>query len=513
MSASPTELGDSDLLSQFSMSRDFAQDCDAADILAPYRKQFELPMHASGQPLIYLCGHSLGLAPRAALDYVSEELADWAQLGVGGPSHRDAAVDRLRAEFHQGAAARHRCAGERSRRDEFAHHEPAPDDGVVLSARRHARQGADRGRRVFIGSSRHSRRSSSWHKLDAEETLIEIAPRAGEETLRIEDIEAKIEELGSELALVLWPGVQYRTGQAFDCARITRAAHAQGAIAGFDLAHAIGNLPLQLHDWDVDFAVWCSYKYLNAGPGAIGGAFVHERHFANAPSRLSGWWGHEPQTRFQMMPEFRPAAGAAGWAVSNPPIFSAAPLLASLEMFRAAGIGELRAKSVRLTAYAERLLPSAAAATCRSSRPRRRENAAASCRCASGGGQRRGRRIFDALARSRHRLRLARARHHPHRARAAATTASSTSSISSRSSPRRSRKLLEPDIGARASTSLAPGSRVVAGHPAREARLQGHGVRTPAGSAAAAPTAAARSTSRSPRAASAACSSPACSIA
>ena len=126
----------------------------------------------------------------------------------------------------------------------------------------------------------------SWHKLDAEETLVDLAPRPGEETLRIEDVEAKIEELGSELALVLWPGVQYRTGQAFDCARITQAAHRVGAIAGFDMAHAIGNLPLSLHEWDVDFAVWCSYKYLNAGPGAIGGCFVHERHFGNAPSRL-----------------------------------------------------------------------------------------------------------------------------------------------------------------------------------------------------------------------------------
>ena len=150
--------------------------------------------------------------------------------------------------------------------------------------------------------------------------------------------------------------MQYRTGQAFDCARIVRAAHDVGATAGFDMAHSIGNLPLQLHDWDVDFAVWCSYKYLNAGPGAIAGCFVHEKHFESAPARLSGWWGHEPKTRFQMLPEYRPAAGAAGWAVSNPPIFSAAPLLASLEMFRAAGIEDLRAKSVRLTAYAERLI-------------------------------------------------------------------------------------------------------------------------------------------------------------
>jgi len=237
----------------------------------------------------------------------------------------------------------------------------------------------------------------SWHKLDPNGTLIELAPRAGEETLRIEDIEAAIDSCGNELALVLWPGVQYRTGQAFDCARIASAAHRVGAIAGFDMAHAIGNLPLQLHEWDIDFAVWCSYKYLNAGPGAIGGCFVHERHFGNAPARLSGWWGHEPQTRFQMGPEFRPAIGAAGWAVSNPPIFSAAPLLASLEMFRAADIGELRAKSTRLTAYAIRLLRERVGDDIQVITPEAPEDRGCQLSLRVKGGPKRGRRIFDAL--------------------------------------------------------------------------------------------------------------------
>ena len=204
--------------------------------------------------------------------------------------------------------------------------------------------------------------------------------------------------MGSELALVLWPGVQYRTGQAFDCARITRAAQNQGALAGFDMAHAIGNLPLQLHDWNVDFAVWCSYKYLNAGPGAIGGCFVHERHFGNVPSRLSGWWGHEPKTRFQMLPEFNPANGAAGWAVSNPPIFSAAPLLASLEMFRAADIGELRAKSVRLTAYAERMLRERVRGDVQIITPENPDERGCQLSLRVSGGPRRGRKIFDELA-------------------------------------------------------------------------------------------------------------------
>jgi kynureninase len=397
MNASPRDVpAGSDPLPQFSTSRDFALDCDAADILAPYRKQFELPISASGEPLVYLCGHSLGLAPRAALDYVSEELADWAALGVGG--HHTAtrpwidyaqnftkglqhltgalpgevvAMNSLTVNLHLMMASFYRPVGMR--------------DKVLIEA------GA-------FSSDRHAILGQlSWHKLDAEQTLVELEPRAGEELLRIEDIEAKIEQLGHELALVLWPGVQYRTGQAFDCARIAAAAHRVGALAGFDLAHAIGNLRLSLHDGGIDFAVWCSYKYMNAGPGAIGGCFVHERHFAT-PTRLSGWWGHEPRTRFQMLPEFQPAAGAAGWAVSNPPIFSAAPLLASLEMFRAADIGELRAKSVRLTTYAERLLNERCGREIRIITPATAEDRGCQLSFRVNGGQKRGRRIFDALA-------------------------------------------------------------------------------------------------------------------
>jgi kynureninase len=398
MNASPSDLavGD-DPLPEFSTSRDFAMDCDAADILAPYRRQFELPRNSSGQTLNYLCGHSLGLAPRAALDLVSEELADWAALGVGG--HHTAtrpwidyaqgftkglqhltgalpsevvAMNSLTVNLHLMMASFYRPVGMR--------------DKVLIEA------GA-------FSSDRHAILGQlSWHKLDPEDTLVELEPRAGEETLRIEDIEAKIAELGAELALVLWPGVQYRTGQAFDCARIARAAHDAGALAGFDLAHAIGNLPLSLHEWTVDFAVWCSYKYLNAGPGAIGGCFVHERHFESSPARLSGWWGHEPRTRFQMLPEFRPAAGAAGWAVSNPPIFSAAPLLASLEMFRAADMAEIRAKSVRLTAYAERLMHQRCGKEIQTITPGAIEERGCQLSFRVSGDSRRGRRVFDALA-------------------------------------------------------------------------------------------------------------------
>lgn len=197
----------------------------------------------------------------------------------------------------------------------------------------------------------------AYHGLPVRDALIEIAPRPGEHSIRADDIDAWLEREGHRIALVLLPGVQYRTGQAFDLARITRTAHAQGCRVGFDLAHYIGNLPLALHDWGPDFACWCNYKYLNAGPGAIGGCFVHERH-ARAPDlpRFAGWWGHDKDTRFLMGPDFKVLPGAEGWQISNPPILSMAPLIASLAIFREAGMQRLRDKSVALTGYLESLL-------------------------------------------------------------------------------------------------------------------------------------------------------------
>jgi len=193
-----------------------------------------------------------------------------------------------------------------------------------------------------------------YHGLDARH-LIEVAPRAGESTLRTEDILEVLAREGPRLALVLWPGVQYLTGQLFDLGAVTAAARAAGAVVGLDLAHAIGNVPLRLHDWNADFAVWCSYKYLNAGPGAIGGCFVHERHARESGlPRFAGWWGHDKARRFEMAPHFRPISGAEGWQVSNPPVLSAAPLLASLELFERAGLARLRDKSLQLTGLMQR---------------------------------------------------------------------------------------------------------------------------------------------------------------
>ncbi|HVO48968.1 MAG TPA: kynureninase [Steroidobacteraceae bacterium] len=335
---------------------EYARRRDATDELRGFRQHFAPPVNAQGEPLVYLCGHSLGLMPRAARRYVEEELQDWERLAVLGHEHARRpwipyhtqltgglaylagaradeviAMNSLTVNLHLMLATFYRPAGKRTR--------------ILMEA------GA-------FSSDRHAVTSQiAWHGLDPQAHLIELAPAAGAHSITQEDLDACLEQNGATIALVLWPGVQFRTGQAFDLHKVVAAAHRAGCIAGLDLAHAIGNLPLSLHDIETDFAVWCSYKYLNAGPGAIGGCFVHQRHFAAVPaSRLQGWWGHEAATRFRMDPQFQPEAGAAAWQISNPPILSAAPLLASLELFKEARIERLRAKSVGLTDYLEQLL-------------------------------------------------------------------------------------------------------------------------------------------------------------
>jgi kynureninase len=196
-----------------------------------------------------------------------------------------------------------------------------------------------------------------WHGFDPQTALIEVAPRPGESALRTDDLCSIIEREGSKIATILLPGVNYLTGERFDIARISTIASRQGCVVGFDLAHAIGNVPLAIHDCNVDFAVWCSYKYLNGGPGAIGGAFVHKRHARSFDlPRFAGWWGHDKASRFAMPQTFAPLSGAEGWQVSNPPILAMAPLLASLEIFERAGMARLRAKSQRLTSFLARAI-------------------------------------------------------------------------------------------------------------------------------------------------------------
>ena len=333
-----------------------AEQLDANDALRPFRKRFHIPADEDGRELVYFTGNSLGLQPRNTREYVYQELEDWARLGVEGHLH----AKNPWLPYHEFLTEQMaRVVGAK------------PVETVVmnsLTVNLHLlmvsfyRPGPRRQKIMIEKGAFPSDRYAVWSQLryrglDPDLCLIELAPREGESNLLTEDIVAAIEHEGESLALVLLGGVNYYTGQAFEIEPITKAGHSVGAIVGFDLAHAAGNLELRLHDWDVDFAAWCSYKYLNAGPGAVAGAFVHER-FAESFDlpRFVGWWGHDKKTRFLMGPEFAPLAGAEGWQISNPPILQMAALRASLELFDEAGMSALRARSVKLTGYLEHLL-------------------------------------------------------------------------------------------------------------------------------------------------------------
>ena len=341
---------------KFQTGRDFALAMTAADPLAAYRDRFHIPKAPNGSDCVYLCGHSLGLQPKSARAYIEQELQDWARFGVEGHFH----AKNPWMPYHEMLnAPTSRLAG------------ALPSEVVVmnsLTVNLHLmmasfyRPTAARSEIVIEASAFPSDQYAvqsqiRFHGYDPAESLIEITPRAGESTIRTEDIEQLLAEKGGEIALILLGGVNYYTGQAFDCSRITRAAHKQGCVVGFDMAHAAGNLQLQLHDWGVDFAVWCSYKYLNGGPGCVAGCFVHECHAQNHElPRFAGWWGHDKTSRFQMPSQFQPIAGAEGWQLSNPSILSMAALRASMEIFDEATMPRLRAKSELLTGYLEFLL-------------------------------------------------------------------------------------------------------------------------------------------------------------
>jgi kynureninase len=329
---------------------------DAADPLASFAAQFHHPFDDSGRRLVYLCGHSLGLQPKSAAQYVEQELKDWQRLGVLG--HH--AATRPWIPYHEQAAAPLAALVGAHESEVVAMNSLTVNLHLMMVS--FFRPGLERNRILIEKSAFPSDRYAvvsqlAFHGLNGATHLMEIEPRPGERILRTEDVIDRIEREGDALALVLLPSVQYLTGQSFDLAPVIEAARRVGAATGLDLAHGIGNTQLNLHEWNADFAVWCSYKYLNAGPGAIGGCFVHERHARSIDlPRFAGWWGHDPAVRFQMGPEFNPIPGAQGWQVSNPPVLSAAPLLASLEIFQRAGIRRLREKSVALTGYLQRLI-------------------------------------------------------------------------------------------------------------------------------------------------------------
>src|SRR5881392_1138484 len=345
----------------FSTHEDFALELDREDSLRDFRKKFYLPLGKDGKPLIYFAGNSLGLMPKAARQIVEEELDNWARLGVdahhatGTPwySYHEAVreptarllgakpievicMNSLTVNLHLMMATFYRPTKSRFK---ILMEDPAfPSDTYAIKTQ------------------------ITHHGLDPKDTLILARPRKGEFTITTLDIVNLIDKHADQLAMVMFAGVNFFTGQLFDIEKITAAAHNRGITVGFDLAHAIGNVPLSLHDWNVDFAVWCSYKYLNAGPGAVAGAFVHERHATNTSlPRLAGWFGNDPNTRFRLHlePDFIPVPSADGWQISNPPIFAMAPLRASLAMFdQAGGMEPLRAKSIKLTGYLQFLLES-----------------------------------------------------------------------------------------------------------------------------------------------------------
>lgn len=342
-----------------------ARALDADDELRALRRQFELPK-GRGRTLTYLCGHSLGLMPRAVRRTLDLELDRWAALGVDG-HFPDARPPRTKGAAHGGwldyhtqfAAPLAELTG--AHRDEVVAMNTLTVNLHLMLAT-FFRPTAQRFKilieRDAFSSDRYAVESQlRWHGLDPERALLELGPQPGGFTLDGESFDALLAAEGERIALVLLPGVQYLSGERLDLVRYTAAAQAYGCRVGFDLAHAIGNVPLALHDSGADFAVWCSYKYLNAGPGAVGGCFVHRRHGEGRElPRLAGWWGHNRAQRFLMEPKFTPLRGAEGWQLSNPPILSLAPLAASLELFHTAGLKRLRRKSLQLTRYLAWLL-------------------------------------------------------------------------------------------------------------------------------------------------------------
>lgn len=341
---------------EFQTGEDFAVAMDKSDPLRNYRERFLFPKAADGSDCLYLCGHSLGLQPKTAAAYVDGELKDWAQLGVEGhfratnpwmPYHRlltEQTAALVGAKPLEVVVMNSLTVNLHLMMVSFYRPTPARHKIVVESG-------------AFPSDQYAVKSQIRFHGFDPASSLIELTPLPGESCLRDEQIQELIEHAGDEVALILLGGVNYATGQAFDIAGITRAGRARGCVVGFDLAHAAGNLTLNLNEWGPDFAVWCSYKYLNGGPGCVAGCFVHERHAHSWElPRFTGWWGHDERSRFEMGPVFEAMDGAEGWQLSNPSIVSLAVLRASMDIFCEVGMQRLRAKSVMLTGYLEFLL-------------------------------------------------------------------------------------------------------------------------------------------------------------
>lgn len=339
----------------FENSREFAQSLDAKDELRKYRDEFCFP-HVNGKQVIYFTGNSLGLQPKRTKAYVDEVMNDWANLAVEGHFYADKPwwdyQERFAAPLSEIVGAKPTEVGVMNTLTVNLHllmvsfYNPTPKKYKIICEEK-----------AFPSDQYMFQSQVKFHGYDPKDAIVEIKRREGEANIRLEDVLAKIDEVGNELALVLIGGVNYYTGQVFDMKTITEAGHKQGAYVGWDLAHAAGNIKLALHDWNVDFAAWCSYKYMNSGPGNASGFFVHEKHHNDKElNRFAGWYGHNKGRRFKMEPDFDPVHGADGWQISNLPILSLAPYLASVEMFAEVGMDKLIAKRNLITAYLEFIL-------------------------------------------------------------------------------------------------------------------------------------------------------------
>lgn len=339
----------------FQNTREFAQSLDAQDELRKYRDEFHFP-HVNGKQVIYFTGNSLGLQPKRTKTYVDEVMNDWANLAVEGHFYSDKPwwdyQERFAVPLSDIVGAKPTEVGVMNTLTVNLHllmvsfYNPTPHKYKIICEEK-----------AFPSDQYMFQSQVKFHGFDPKDAIVEIKRREGEANIRLEDVLAKIEEVGSELALVLIGGVNYYTGQVFDMKTITAAGQKQGAYVGWDLAHAAGNIKLELHDWNVDFAAWCSYKYMNSGPGNASGFFVHEKHHNDKElKRFAGWYGHNKERRFKMEPDFDPVHGADGWQISNLPILSLAPYLASVEMFAEVGMDKLITKRNLITAYLEFIL-------------------------------------------------------------------------------------------------------------------------------------------------------------
>jgi len=336
----------------FENSRSFAKTLDQDDPLGSYREKFHYPKNETKENIIYFSGNSLGIQPKSVRKYVEKELYVWEREGLLGQHSR---WHNFQERLKENTA---RLVGSH------------PSEVVVMNALTvnihllmvsFYQPNKTRNKIIIeqgtFPSDQYAIESQiKFHGFDPQDTLIELRPRESETTLRTKDILAVVRKVNEELATVILGSVNYYTGQAFDMQSITKAGHEAGAYVGFDMAHGAGNLEMNLHDWNVDFAAWCSYKYLCAGPGAPAGIFIHKTHHDWAGPRLTGWWGHNKNTRFEMGPEFNPIQTAEGWQISNAPVMGMAPLLAAMEIFDEAGMTAIRLKSEKLTGFLEHLI-------------------------------------------------------------------------------------------------------------------------------------------------------------